>query len=700
MSLRLQFLLIVAAPFALIIYFGWTAISSGLDLVRDSERQSATVQEILTLSNLTHQLQRERGFSSGFLASGGKNLAADLTAQRIQTDLAAAEAQAALPQIEGLVPAGLSHLRQSLAKLTAMRGKVTALQVDVPTMAKFYTGAIETEIAIEHHAAAANQADPLLSDAIVDLTRAKEYAGLDRATGVAAIGLGTADAGFHARLIALSAAEQAQLRDLDMKVKTQGYVEALLATAEFTALAKMRDDLLALLSQGKPVSFAARDWFVAASAWIEVLEAQKQDLLNRSLSQTRAATTAARQAIQLNILGILAASACSFLMATGVGALMIRKIKTMITLMGAFAGGNLEAFVPNTKGRSELHKMAAALYILKQELRAARRTNEDAANILQRARASQNRVVDLVTEGLSALASSNLTLQFQEALDEDHDGIRVDFNTATERLRDALTDIILAVQDIDQGAMQMRVSASQLAERNDLQNETLQSTAAAVEELSATVAESSQDLKAARQIVEQSRSSASASSHVVSDAISTMDRISEGSKRIGQIISLIDDIAFQTNLLALNAGVEAARAGDSGRGFAVVAAEVRELAARSSNAAKEIKLLIDSSSRQVDDGVRLVGRAGAALKQIFDQIVDVDEIVSKVATSAQEQSDALTKVNSSMITMDKVRQKNNEMVTQTRTVSDSLAERAKELSQTVSTFDIGQRNPTSGRIAA
>ncbi len=178
-----------------------------------------------------------------------------------------------------------------------------------------------------------------------------------------------------------------------------------------------------------------------------------------------------------------------------------------------------------------------------------------------------------------------------------------------------------------------------------------------------------------------------------------MGGIEKSSKHIGQIIGVIDEIAFQTNLLALNAGVEAARAGDAGRGFAVVASEVRALAQRSAEAAKEIKGLISSSTAQVDLGVDLVAQTGQALERIVAQVVEIDNVVSNIAASAQEQATGLRQVDAAVKQMDQATQQNAAMAEETTSAARALAEETEQLGQLIGRFQIGAAAPSAARAA-
>ncbi|HYE44483.1 MAG TPA: methyl-accepting chemotaxis protein, partial [Caulobacter sp.] len=192
-------------------------------------------------------------------------------------------------------------------------------------------------------------------------------------------------------------------------------------------------------------------------------------------------------------------------------------------------------------------------------------------------------------------------------------------------------------------------------------------------------------------VVLGAKTEAEESGQVVRDAVSAMSEIERSAQQISQIIGVIDEIAFQTNLLALNAGVEAARAGDAGRGFAVVAQEVRALAQRSAEAAKEIKTLISASSRQVGQGVQLVGQTGDALQRIVSRVAEITGLVAEITASTQEQATGLSQVNAAVHQLDQATQQNAAMVEQSTAANHALAQEAQELVRLVARFQTSQQ---------
>ncbi|OYX34935.1 MAG: globin-coupled sensor protein [Caulobacterales bacterium 32-69-10] len=314
----------------------------------------------------------------------------------------------------------------------------------------------------------------------------------------------------------------------------------------------------------------------------------------------------------------------------------------------------------------------------------------------------QSLVVEETARGLKALAAGDLTYRIQAEFPEEYQRLQQDFDAAMGQLQESMRVIVSNTESMTSGASEIGQAADDMASRTEQQAAALEETAAALDEITATVRRTAEGAQQANAVVTQAKADAEQTGAVVGEAVSAMSGIEQSADKISQIIGVIDEIAFQTNLLALNAGVEAARAGDAGRGFAVVASEVRSLAQRSAEAAKEIKALISASTRQVKEGVELVGRTGDALQRVVGQVSQITSLVAEIAASAQEQSTALAEVNVAVNQMDQMTQQNAAMVEQSTAASHSLANESHALAQLISGFDIGARGaaPTPGRRPA
>jgi methyl-accepting chemotaxis protein len=298
-------------------------------------------------------------------------------------------------------------------------------------------------------------------------------------------------------------------------------------------------------------------------------------------------------------------------------------------------------------------------------------------------------VAGSIGSGLTHLANGDLTFRLNDVLPEAYERLRADFNTALVTLQATIQSIGASTQAVRSGAEEITQASDDLSRRTEQQAASLEQTAAALDEITATVRKTAEGAKEAREVVAAAKTDAERSGEVVKQTVAAMSGIENSSKQISNIIGVIDEIAFQTNLLALNAGVEAARAGDAGRGFAVVATEVRALAQRSADAAKEIKALISASGAQVASGVTLVGETGKALGRTLEQVEQLNRLVSDIAASAQEQATGLHQVNTAVNQMDQVTQQNAAMVEQATAASHSLAGEAAELARLVEQFQTG-----------
>jgi methyl-accepting chemotaxis protein len=302
---------------------------------------------------------------------------------------------------------------------------------------------------------------------------------------------------------------------------------------------------------------------------------------------------------------------------------------------------------------------------------------------------AQENVVAALSTALERLAAADLTHRIDMAFPPEYQKLKDDFGGALLALRDTMSAIMAETSSMRGHTQEIVQAVDELSRRTEQQAANLEETAASLDLITATVRRTADGVNEARKVVSNSKAAAEHSSGVVRQAVSAMSEIETSSRHISQIIGVIDEIASQTNLLALNAGVEAARAGDAGRGFAVVATEVRALAQRSAEAAKEIKGLISTSNQHIKQGVSLVGETGQSLEQILDEVSKVNEIVTVIAASSEEQALSLQEVNTAINQMDQVVQQNAAMVEESTAASHHLAEEAETLEKLVAQFQIG-----------
>jgi methyl-accepting chemotaxis protein len=259
----------------------------------------------------------------------------------------------------------------------------------------------------------------------------------------------------------------------------------------------------------------------------------------------------------------------------------------------------------------------------------------------------------------------------------------------TQNLRILVGEVAGGAHTVSDTSAQIAQGNVDLSQRTEEQASTLEETASSLEELTSTVTQNAHNARQASQLAVGASDVARRGGQVVGQVVTTMSGISESSRKISDIISVIDGIAFQTNILALNAAVEAARAGEQGRGFAVVAAEVRNLAQRSASAAKEIKTLIGDSVNKVDAGTKLVDAAGKTMDEIVGSVKQVTDLISEIAAASQEQSAGIEQVNTAITQMDQVVQQNASLVEEATAATESMKEQASALLQTVSKFRLG-----------
>ncbi|GAA4175069.1 methyl-accepting chemotaxis protein [Shinella granuli] len=397
----------------------------------------------------------------------------------------------------------------------------------------------------------------------------------------------------------------------------------------------------------------------------------------------------------------LLAGIATLLAALAIGRSISRPINRLKDVMLEVSRNETHSTVPDTDRKDEIGNMADALVLLRNSvierneleirqreqqglLDGERSANEERQAAVAR---SQSRVVETIGSALERLAQGDLTVEVPD-LGRDYEKLRRDFNGAVDALKSTIAAIAESTAVVNGSAGEISRAANDLSQRTEQQAASLEETAAALDEITAAVQNSTSRAEEAKRMVSEARAGAARSSEVVRNAIDAMGRIEHSSSKIGEIIGVIDDIAFQTNLLALNAGVEAARAGEAGKGFAVVAQEVRELAQRSANAAKEIKALINASTTEVSAGVNLVEETGSSLSDIERRVNDINERIVAIATAAQEQAVGLREINTAVNQMDQMTQQNAAMVEETSAASQTLAQESGQLAGRIAHFQL------------
>jgi methyl-accepting chemotaxis protein len=419
--------------------------------------------------------------------------------------------------------------------------------------------------------------------------------------------------------------------------------------------------------------------------------------------RTQAEASAA--ASQTNLVLLAAAAVLvGMAMAFGMAYSFTRPIRHAMAMSERIADGNFTSRI-STRRRDELGRLLASLdrtraalremqeakerdraeqvNVLRTEVEQERRRNAEAyAKVAE----DQTRVVRMLADGLRSLSGGDLTVRLGDGFSDAYQQIRDDFNAAVARLHDTIAEMAVSVGEVAGTAAEVAGSTADLSRRTEEQGASLEQTSASMGRISATVKTSADNIQQVNEFASGTRQAAQRGGSVVAETVDAMARIEESSRKIGDIIGVIDEIARQTNLLALNAAVEAARAGEAGRGFAVVAAEVRSLAQRSAQAAKDINELISNSSDEVREGVDLVNRAGGSLTEIVGSIKKVAEIVSDIAVASAEQSEGIDQVNAALARMDQATQQNSALVEQNAAAARALQQQSEAMDARVRYF--------------
>jgi len=504
-------------------------------------------------------------------------------------------------------------------------------------------------------------------------------------------------------------------------------------------------DFMAWMETANEVANAQRETSAAYAA-IEPITEQIQKTVKELNANASAANQQSRAdtALQMQAAIVLIALLVSGF-AWWIGRSIARPVTAITGVMGQLAQGNLEVAVPGSNRNDELGAMAKAVLVFRdsaiernrlesqardqklhaEAMREAATTklmNEfDAAvgGIVKAAQAGDfsqrvtlegkegvirnlahalnsmcgnlGKAFDDVVRMFSALSKGDLAARITADYQGAFATLKDNANATAQQLSATVNEIKRAAREVSSASAEISTSTSELSQRTEEQAASLERTSAAMEEISSIVRNNAENAQQASERANRTRDAADHGGQVVTSAVEAMSRIDAASQRMADIISVIDEIARQTNLLALNAAVEAARAGEAGRGFAVVATEVRSLAQRSSQAAKDINELITNSTGQVRDGVELVNRAGAALNEIVESIKGVADIVSEIASASAEQTTGLNQIKEALTEMDQATQQNSALVEENAATAKMLADQSAAMREQMSFFQTDDR---------
>ena len=732
-------------------------------------RVAAVIESVPSVSNLVHQLQRERGASATFVASKGQTLGDVMRNQRTATDKVIAEWRERVGDIDAatLGPGfgrALDQVKPAIADISNVRRDIDALSITGPKAVTYFSSTIANLIGLIE--ATGDLSDDLRinqrSRVFVTIVRRKELAGQERATASGAFAAGEFAPDVHRNFLRLLALQEGQISAFE-KDATKAEIDAVAGVLKGSVvdeLGRLRTIAAAApFDKAAVKSVAAPDWFNTITQYIDLLKTAEDRVAAQFLSMTHAVADEGRSAFY----GIAAVSVAVLLLVLAMTIMVVRSITRpiarLLPTMSELAKGNHGVEVADTERGDEIGEMAKAVLVFREaaieNTRLQAQTKEQESRSLRERAAAEAKIMadldaavgglvkaamagdfsqrvpldgkqgtirnladamntmcenmgkvmtDLVTM-LSSLAEGNLMQRIIGNYQGMFGTLKDRANTTAETLSSTVSGITAAVKEVTNAAAEISTSTTDLSQRTEEQAASLEETSASMEEMSGTVKSNAENAQRANQLAAGAREVADRGTAVVADTVKAMGRIEQSSRKITDIIGVIDEIARQINLLALNAAVEAARAGEAGRGFAVVASEVRSLAQRSSQAAKDISDLISNSSSQVKDGADLVNRTGESLKEIVEAIRNVADIVADIATASAEQSTGIDQINKALTQMDEVTQQNSALVEENAATAKTLEEQAEAMTRQVTFFrvDSGAQRDTSkrtGRAAA
>ncbi len=754
-SVTTRVLMLSLVPMLGMLILGGNHMLLKREAVAQAELVLRIADKMPAISELVHQLQIERGMSAGFISSRGVKFVDALPEQRLTTvgvfgEFNATFDEETLSLLSGEVASYVSSIRGNMLEIEQARTKVSKLEISVGDMAAIYTGVIaDLLMTVEVSIFQVQDAEVTRQMiALVAFLNGKERAGIERAIGTAVFAKGRMDQLNYIKLVDLMAKQNVMFDEFNTfgREDLGEYFEETLSGPEVERVEYLRGVLLGAPFGGSLASVSGEEWFGATTARIELLknidDRATKDLVSFVLEIKQKFTNQLIIALLFTALLLALTSVIAFVVIRSIAGPIVRLTKTMLTL----SSGDNSVEVSGIENHDEIGEMARAVQVFKENaqkmsqmhtedekrveqarLRAKAMTglirslcsavdaavvgdfskridvklsDEDLAGVANNVNTLLGSVERGLTETgdvLGALANTDLT----KRVTGDYQGAFLDLKKDTNAVADRISEIVTQLRQTS-GELKITTGeilegANDLSERTTKQAATIEETSATMEQLSTTVLENS---KMAETVGENASGVAAAAvegGQVMVQTTEAMERITSSSAKISNIIGMIDDIAFQTNLLALNASVEAARAGEAGKGFAVVAVEVRRLAQSAASASSEVKVLIDQSAIEVDQGSKLVALASEKLKVMMAGAEKNKTIMGEVVAANKEQASSIDEVNVAVRQMDEMTQNNAALVEETHAAIEQTDGQVTELDRIIDVFKLGQ---TGARMRA
>lgn len=628
----MKILLLLIFPILGLAFFAVNSVTEKSAIVTEMESVQSLAQLAVKVSALVHETQKERGATAGFLGSKGKKFVTELPAQRKNTDAKRDELNSFMQTFERDIYSGefnnqLNNVLAKLEKIQGIRSGVSSMNIATGTAIGYYTGMNGAFLNVIGQMIALSHSGEVtrLIAAYTNFLLGKERAGIERAVMSNTFARDSFGPGMFKKFGVLVAEQD-----------TYAHVFKSLASKEASQIfeQKMSSPVVDEVNAMRKVAYANSSeggFGIDAGNWFGTIT-KKINLLKAVENWLSDDLLS-----QVDRLHDDAITAEIFFI-------------TLALVVGAIA-----VFLALMIARNITGALGQALVALND-----------------------------IAEG-----EGDLTQRLSEDGRDEIAMLAIAFNKFASKIEIMVAQIKKSAGSINTSATEIAAGNDNLSQRTEEQASSLEETASSMEEMTSTVKQNADNTRQANQLAMSTREQAEQGGEVLSNAVNAMAEISESSKKIADIISVIDEIAFQTNLLALNAAVEAARAGEQGRGFAVVASEVRTLAGRSADAAKEIKDLITDSVDKVTQGSELVDASGKTLEEIVTGVKKVTDIISEIAASSQEQANGIEQVNSAVMQMDETTQQNAALVEEATAASLSMQEQAQGLEQLVGQFKIG-----------